>query len=237
MFLCSPGNPTGVCLNKRDIRRILESDYRGLVVVDEAYIDFVDASSADTNGEDDDDNAKGSVARWITRYPNLIVMQTLSKSFGLAAIRLGIALASPRIIHWLNVIKAPYNIPAPTIALAEQALSSEGIDKMRNIVQQLLNERKRLSETLVTLPGVIRVMGHEDANFVLCVIGGRDTNEPDSQRAERIYRWMANEGVVVRYRGNELGCAGCLRITVGTPTETDATLTKLSEALANPSLG
>jgi histidinol-phosphate aminotransferase len=135
------------------------------------------------------------------------------------------------------VIKAPYNIPAPTIALAEQALSPEGINKMRNIVKQLLCERKRLTDALVTLPGVLRVMGHEDANFVLCVIGGRDTNEPDSRRAERIYRWMADQGVVVRYRGNELGCAGCLRITIGTPTETDATLAKLSEALANSSLG
>jgi histidinol-phosphate aminotransferase len=84
MFLCSPGNPTGVCLNKRDIRRILESDYSGLVVVDEAYIDFVESSSTSTSDEDD---AKGSTAQWITRYPNLIVMQTLSKSFGLAAIR------------------------------------------------------------------------------------------------------------------------------------------------------
>ncbi|RKP23934.1 pyridoxal phosphate-dependent transferase [Syncephalis pseudoplumigaleata] len=236
MFLCSPGNPTGVRLDPRDVRRILESDYRGLVIIDEAYIDFVEAAASASADDSATEDAKGSLAQWTMRYPNLIVMQTLSKSFGLAAIRLGVALASPRTIHWLNVIKAPYNIPAPTIALAKQALSPEGIERMRGVVQQLLTERKRLTETLRTLPGVLRVMGHTDANFVLCVIRGRGTNMPDSLRAARIYQWMADEGVVVRYRGHEPGCEGCLRITVGTSAETDATIAKLAEALANPSL-
>ncbi|KAI9597508.1 pyridoxal phosphate-dependent transferase [Syncephalis fuscata] len=236
MFLCSPGNPTGVCLAKRDLRRILESDYHGIVVVDEAYVDFIEKSD-DGNADEDEENSKGSVAKWTMRYPNLIVMQTLSKSFGLAAIRLGIAIASPKIIFWMNVVKAPYNIPAPTIALAEHALSSQGIQGMKNVVQELLCERKRLSELLITLPGVLRVMGNKDANFVLCIIGKRDSNEPDNQRAENIYRWMADNGVVVRYRGKELGCTGCLRVTVGTSAEIDATIAKLTEALANQSLG
>ncbi|RKP05590.1 histidinol-phosphate aminotransferase [Thamnocephalis sphaerospora] len=226
MFLCSPGNPTGTCLAKSDIRRLLESDYRGIVVVDEAYVDFVD-----------DDEEKGSVIRWTERYPNLIVMQTLSKSFGLAAIRLGIAAASPRIIHWMNVTKAPYNIPAPTAALAYAALSSTGLESVQSVVRQLRAERKRLTDGLLALPGVLSVFGNADANFLLCQIGdAQGQGQPDSARAERIYRWMADSGVVVRYRGNEYGCAGCLRISVGTPEESDAVLAQLSKALADEKL-
>ncbi|CAO3587593.1 unnamed protein product [Absidia cylindrospora] len=219
VFLCSPGNPTGTCLSHASIRQVLESDYEGLVVVDEAYVDFVDKE-------------EGSVAQWVDRYPNLVVMQTLSKSFGLAGIRLGIAVGHPDLIQVLNNTKAPYNIGTPSAQIAQEALSETGVARMMDYRQRLIQQRGYVIDSLTKLPGVGRVMGGNDANFVLVEI--LDNNKaPCNERAEKVYKHMAESmDVVVRFRGKEYGCQGCLRITIGTENENKTMLNKLQESLA-----
>ncbi|GAA6005653.1 histidinol-phosphate transaminase [Rhodotorula paludigena] len=219
-FLCSPGNPTGTLIPLDDIRAVLANpDYDGLVVVDEAYIDFAGTDK--------------SAARLLVEegWSNLVIMQTLSKGFGLAAIRLGIAISSPEIIQVLNNIKAPYNISTPTAALALRALSPQGLDAFRRNIATLISNRAYLIDALRATPGVIALPGANDANFVLAQIGGR-AGEPDNERAKRIYTHMAEEDqVVVRFRGNEPGCEACLRITVGTREECDEVVKRLAALL------
>ncbi|KAI9468451.1 MAG: histidinol-phosphate aminotransferase [Benjaminiella poitrasii] len=217
VFLCSPGNPTGTCLSHDSIRAVLESDYKGLVVVDEAYIDFVD-------------HAEGSVANWVNRYPNLVVMQTLSKSFGLAGIRLGIAIGHPDLIQILNNTKAPYNIGTPSALIAKDALSDEGIAKMYDYRKRLIAQRNVLINKVKDVEGLGRVLGGNDANFILVEVlkDGKANNE----RAVKVYSMMAEKlGVVVRFRGTEYGCEGCLRITVGTEEENVKLMDMLQKAL------
>ncbi|ORX50222.1 histidinol-phosphate aminotransferase [Hesseltinella vesiculosa] len=219
VFLCSPGNPTGTCLSHESIRTVLESDYEGLVVVDEAYVDFVD-------------HEQGSVASWVSKYPNLVVMQTLSKSFGLAGIRLGIAIGSPEVIQILNNTKAPYNIGTPSAQIAQEALSPQGVAQMMEYRGRLIRERGRVIDQLQQIPGMGRVLGTNDANFVLVQVLGKDTNTPCNQRAEAVYKHMAeSKDVVVRFRGKELGCTGCVRITIGTEDENNQMLLRLKESL------
>ncbi|KAF7726670.1 histidinol-phosphate transaminase [Apophysomyces ossiformis] len=220
VFLCSPGNPTGTCLSHESIRAVLESDYSGLVVVDEAYVDFVDRE-------------EGSVAKWVEKYPNLIVMQTLSKSFGLAGIRLGIAISHPDIIQILNNTKAPYNIGTPSAQLAENSLSEEGVAVMRDYRARLIQQRSELMQKLQNFPvqGIGRILGANDANFILVQILDKE-NKPCNERSQRVYKELAESlGVVVRFRGKEYGCDGCVRITVGTEEENKVLLAKLEEAL------
>ncbi|SAL97407.1 hypothetical protein [Absidia glauca] len=218
VFLCSPGNPTGTCLSHASIRQVLESDYEGLVVVDEAYVDFVDKE-------------EGSVAQWVDRYPNLVVMQTLSKSFGLAGIRLGIAVGHPDLIQVLNNTKAPYNIGTPSAQIAQEALSEQGVARMMDYRQRLISQRQHVIDTLRSVKGVGRILGGNDANFILVEI--LDNDKPCNVRAEKIYKYMAESmDVVVRFRGKEYGCEGCLRITIGTEEENKTMIDKLVESLA-----
>lgn len=221
VFLCSPGNPTGTLLNLRDVRRILdEPAYKGLVLVDEAYIDF-----AEEEMEMGIRNIKEPVSAvsLLKEYKNLIVTQTLSKAYGLAGVRLGMAYSSPALIQVMNNAKAPYNISVPTAHLASLALSDQGLSKMKENVRTLLSNRTWLLEQLALLPGTGDVLGGNDANFILVQIldapktsGGR----PDSARAKMLYTKMAEEKqLVVRLRSSDLGCDGCLRITVGTHAE------------------
>jgi histidinol-phosphate aminotransferase len=129
-FLCSPGNPTSTCLSHDSIRAVLENpDYNGLVVVDEAYIDFVDQTK------------NPSVSTWISKYPNLVVMHTLSKSFGLAGIRMGLGIANADIIQILNNTKAPYNISTLTAEVALDALSDKGLQTMYSNIADLKKQR------------------------------------------------------------------------------------------------
>ncbi|KAK4057328.1 histidinol-phosphate transaminase [Microbotryomycetes sp. JL221] len=219
VFLCSPGNPTGTSIPLDDVRAILANpDYQGLVVVDEAYIDFA---------------PEGSTAIKLLveeGWDNLVVMQTLSKGFGLAAIRLGLAFSSPEIIQVLNNIKAPYNISTPTAALASRALSDDGLRLFRNNIQTLLDNRTYLRDKLLELPSVLRILGANHGNFLMAQIG--TNGQPDNDKAQRIYRTMASDQkVVVRFRGNEYGCIACLRITVGTREECDVLLEKLRSLL------
>ncbi|ORY99946.1 histidinol-phosphate aminotransferase [Syncephalastrum racemosum] len=220
VFLCSPGNPTGTCLSHDSIRAVLESGYEGLVVVDEAYVDFVDQEN-------------GSVGSWVDKYPNLVVMQTLSKSFGLAGIRLGIALGHPDMIQILNNTKAPYNIGTPSAQIAYDALSEEGLAKMNEYRGRLISQRSMLEQALKSfpVPGVGPILGTNDANFLLVQILNSQ-GQPCNVRSEKIYKMLAEtKDVVVRFRGKEFGCTGCLRITVGTEEENKTLLEKLQEVL------
>ncbi|KAK2459616.1 hypothetical protein APHAL10511_008371 [Amanita phalloides] len=218
IFLCSPGNPTGTLISLGAIEAILQA-FDGIVAVDEAYIDFSPPGT--------------SAVSLIQKYPNLVVMQTLSKSFGLAAIRLGIALAQPPLIQILSNTKAPYNVSAPTAQIALAALLPESVTAMQAKAAQLVASRDTLIHSLANLRplGIGPVIGANDANFVMVPILGSG-GEPDSARAFNVYKSLAEEkGVVIRFRGKEPGCTGCLRITVGTEEEIRIVMDKLREAL------
>lgn len=222
VYLCSPGNPTGRLLEKDEIAKILaHPTYNGLIVIDEAYVDFSTDSS--------------SLAEWVLEFPNLVVMQTLSKAFGLAGIRLGVAFTSPEIARLLNSLKAPYNISSPSSALAYTTLSREGLEIMRMNRARILEQRDRLASSLKKLPGIGRFLGGFDANFLLIEILDKPYSvggKPDNTTALAVYEQMAqSKGVVVRFRGKELGCTGCLRITIGTAAEVDSFLKQIADVL------
>lgn len=215
VYICSPGNPTANLIRKEDIQKVLEHPtWNGVVVVDEAYIDFAPEGS--------------SLAEWVVEWPNLVVMQTLSKAFGLAGIRLGAAFSSPGIAALLNNMKAPYNISSPTSAIATAALRPENLAVMRANRANILRQRDRMVEELPKIPGVGRFLGGKDSNFLLVEILDRPGGEPSNAIALSTYENMAErKGVVLRFRGKEVGCEGCLRITVGTEKE----VTKFLEEL------
>ncbi|XAO22578.1 histidinol-phosphate transaminase [Cryptococcus bacillisporus CA1280] len=206
LFICSPGNPTGTLIPLDVIKRILNNPlFKGVVVVDEAYVDFSPEGS--------------SAASLVNEYANVCVSQTLSKSFGLAAIRLGYLLAPPPLVQILTNTKAPYNVSLPTASIALKAVSTEGIAAMSRSVATLNENRQTLMEDLSTIKGVGELLGGNQANFVLCQIVDEE-GRPSNKRAMMVYKTMAeHKGVVVRFRGTERGCEGCLRITVGTKEE------------------
>jgi histidinol-phosphate aminotransferase len=226
LLLTSPGNPTGRLISPSSIHDFLaktRSFWNGVLVLDEAYVDF--------SGPD------SSLCTAVPQYPNLVVLQTLSKAFGLAGIRLGIAFASAEIASLLNCMKAPYNISSPASALATRALSPEGLAVMTHNVNDLLRQRDFLVESLQQakknrkqgLPGIGDIIGGLDANFILVrIVNGN--GEPDNSITEKLYTTLAETmGVVVRFRGNETGCKGALRITVGTKDEMQTLLLRLQE--------
>jgi histidinol-phosphate aminotransferase len=190
IFLCSPNNPTANSFNKNDIITILKS-FNGIVVVDEAYIDF---------------SKKGSLLSILSEHKNLVVLQTLSKAWGLAGIRLGMAFASNEIINVLNKIKYPYNISSLTLEKAKKQLG-DNISK-NNWIKRILNSRENLIKELNKLPVVIKVYP-SDANFLLVKV--------DS--AKEMYGYLVDKKIIVRDRSNVTLCEGCLRITVGTEDE------------------
>jgi len=200
VFLCSPNNPTGNLLRPAAIEQVLRG-FAGLVVVDEAYGDFADQPS------------------WITRlaeFENLVVLQTFSKAWGLAGIRLGMAFASPAVIAYLNRIKMPYNVSENTQRLALAALADTGrFEAMR---QELLQGRETLQAALAELPIVDHIFP-SDANFLLTRF------VPD---AGAVYRHLLERGIVVR-RPSQVACAGTLRLTVGAAVENDALVAALRE--------
>ncbi|KAH0581733.1 Histidinol-phosphate aminotransferase [Termitomyces sp. J132] len=223
IHLCSPGNPTGTLISLSAIRSVLEyPSFTGIVVVDEAYIDFAGA-------------AEHSAVSLISEFANLVVMQTLSKGFGLAAIRLGIALAQPPLIQVLSNTKAPYNVSTPTATLALTALSPASLALTQTKIQTLCISRTYLLSSLASLAdlGVGPAIGGNDANFVVVPILSRSGDgKPDTKRASGVYKALADEkGVVVRYRGSEMGCEGALRITVGSDEENVILLQKMKEVL------
>ncbi|GAB1316658.1 histidinol-phosphate transaminase [Madurella fahalii] len=219
VYLCSPGNPTGSLLRKEHVKAVLEHPtWNGVVVVDEAYVDFA--------------RPEDSLAEWVVEWPNLVVMQTLSKAFGLAGIRLGVAFTSTEIARLLNNLKAPYNISSLTSSLAEYALSEPGLAAMRDNREKLIAQRERMVREMPRIKGVGRLRGGKESNFLLYEMlnaGG----QPDNVTALAVYERLAEtKGVVVRFRGKEHGCLGCLRITVGTEDEVTRFLASLERALA-----
>ena len=199
VFICSPNNPSGNLMAPAAIELILQKT-KGLVVVDEAYIDFA---------------PEGTLLPWLDRYPNLVVLQTFSKAWGLAGLRLGMAFAHPAVVAVLNKIKPPYNVNGLTQAKALEALAA--VDKQQAMVETLRVERQRLAEGLAALPQVGKVYP-SDANFLLVKL--------DDARLR--YEQLIGKGIIVRDRSRLALCEGCLRITVGTPAENDALLAQMA---------
>lgn len=198
IFLCSPNNPTGNDLLRGEIERVLNA-FDGLVILDEAYNDF---------------SASPSFLQELGRYPNLIVLQTFSKAWGCAAIRLGMAFASTDIIGILSKIKYPYNVNQLTQKQAVEMLHR--YYEIERWVKILKEERDELADRFSRLPLTVKVFP-SDANFFLV----RVTD------AVKIYNYLVGEGIIVRNRHTVSLCGNCLRVTVGTRVEND----KLMEAL------
>ena len=190
IWLCSPNNPTGNSLIRRDIEMVL-NNFKGIVVVDEAYINFA---------------RQKSFVQELTEYPNLVVMQTLSKAWGLAGLRLGMAFASEAIIEILNKVKPPYNINQATQELVLKAL--EEVGQVNDMIHLLVDMRQALTEVFLSMPTVEKVYPSE-ANFILVKI----------KDARKIYEFLLTKGIVLRDRSNVNLCEDCLRITVGTEKE------------------
>lgn len=220
IYLTSPGNPTAKVV---DVDQVLElskrlADKPVLLVVDEAYIDFCDPTLL--------------CCTLVNTYANVVVMQTLSKAFGLAGIRLGITYADRELLRYLNAMKYPYNISLLTLEVALRAMSAEGIATMRKYVELIVSQRKRVCAALDAMEGIGRNLGGLDANFILYEVLDRD-GKPSNEVAERVYNTLAvDNAVVVRFRGRELNCAGALRISIGTEPENTEMLKKLGEVLA-----
>jgi len=194
LFLCSPNNPTGNLLDPAAIEFLLRY-FQGIVVVDEAYIDFAEGTK--------------SWSQRLAEFPNLVVLQTLSKAWALAGARLGMAFASPEIIHYLNTVKSPYNVGLPTQRAVLSAFET-GLD---GTVSTIIAERKRLEIAGVGFDFVEKIYP-SDANFLLIKM----------EDSALIFNYLKQNGVVVRDRSREPLCEGCLRITVGTPSENDRLL-------------
>ena len=200
IFLCSPNNPTGNSLDRQEMVRLLHT-FEGIVVVDEAYIDFA---------------SQPSFLPELENYPNLVVLQTLSKAWGGAALRLGMAFASPAIIGLFNKVKYPYNVNLPAQREALALLNKP--EQMEAQRQKVLEERERLRQAFEAAPFQYKVYP-SDANFLLVEVG----------RANEIYAALVEKGVIVRNRNSVSLCRGCLRITVGTVDENTLLLQVLEE--------
>ena len=219
VYVCSPGNPTANLVKKEDVQAILEHPtWNGIVVLDEAYIDFAPDGA--------------SLAEWVAEWPNLVVMQTLSKAFGLAGIRLGAAFSSPEVTSLLNNLKAPYNISNPTSQLAIAALQEKNLAVMRGNREKILKQRERLLAEMPNIAGVGRFRGGRESNFLLVEMLDGSNGKASNEVALAVYERLAEtRGVVVRFRGKEPGCFGCLRITVGTDEEVSRFLKELRNVL------
>lgn len=219
VYLCSPGNPTASLVSKNSVKQILDHpSWNGVVVLDEAYIDFAPEGS--------------SLAEWVAEFPNLVVMQTLSKAFGLAGIRLGAAFTSPEIARLLNSLKAPYNISNPTSQIAIQALQKENLEVMYEHREKIIKQRERMLAEMPKILGVGRFLGGRASNFLLVEMLDKPDGKPSNEVALQVYECLAEtRGVVVRFRGKELGCLGCLRVTVGTEEEVTRFLQELKSVL------
>ncbi|MBD2755233.1 histidinol-phosphate transaminase [Spirosoma validum] len=206
IWLCSPNNPSGNLLHTDAIRTILEAADHSLVIVDEAYIDFADTPSWTTE---------------LDNYPNLVVLQTFSKAWGLAALRLGMCFASEELIQILNKIKPPYNISAPTQMLALEALTHEA--EKDEMVTKILADRQKLAQNLRSLPSV-QVVHPSDANFLLVQFDD----------AKNVFEHLIERQVIVRDRSKVKLCDGCLRISVGTEPENERLLDVLRQMNNTP---
>jgi histidinol-phosphate aminotransferase len=201
LFICNPNNPTGNSIEMDGILTLL-NHFKGIVVIDEAYIDF---------------SKQPSFIEQLDNYPNLVVMQTFSKAWGLAAIRCGMAFASTEIIDLMNKVKPPYNVNELTQQTALKALKNKA--KKEKAVKEILYEREKLVERLRQFTFVQHIYP-SDANFILVKVA----------QPNEMYHWLSTNGVVVRNRTNVVLCEGCLRLTVGTPTENETLLKVMQES-------
>ena len=200
IFVCSPNNPTGNSMNRDDVETLL-ANFNGIVVVDEAYINF---------------SRQKTFIQELTEYANLVILQTLSKAWGLAGLRVGMAFASEEIVEIMNKVKPPYNINDASQQLALKAL--QNINQVNNWIKETLIQRDKLVLELKDYEFVIDIYP-SDANFILV-----KTTDPRG-----IYNYLVQQGIIVRDRSKVTLCEGCLRITVGTPGENNILL----EALKN----
>jgi len=190
IFLCSPNNPSGNLLNREKVEHLIRT-FPGIVVIDEAYIDFSDDPGFTLS---------------LGNYSNLVILQTLSKAWGLAGLRLGICMASEEIIRALNKVKYPYNVSALTQQFAIEILHNDLQQKRQ--VSEIKTERERLRSALTTLK-IVKQVYPSQANFLLVRM----------ENAKATYQALLDNGIIVRDRSSSLHCENCLRITVGTPQE------------------
>ena len=188
LFICSPNNPTGNAFSIEELSAVIEQ-FPGITVVDEAYADF---------------STKGSLLPLLDRFPRLVILQTLSKAYGLAGLRVGMAFANASIIKAMDRVKYPYNVNQPAQQLALSALEQP----VEGYIKEILAQREALARTLSSLPYVQRVFP-SDANFLLVKV-----DDPQA-----LYDYLLEGGIIVRDRSRVLQCEGSLRITVGTPEE------------------
>lgn len=189
MWVCSPNNPTGNAFSLQQLETLADN-FNGVLVVDEAYIDF---------------SSQPSMLTVLCKHPNVVVLQTLSKAWGMAGLRLGLAFASPMIADIFARVKYPYNVNAPTQTEVAKRLHTEPHD---DHVAEVCSQRQWLATELAKMPCVLKVY-HSDANFLLVKVTDADA----------IYDHLVANGIIVRNRNRVKGCEGCLRITVGTPAE------------------
>ncbi len=190
IFICSPNNPTGNSINRNDIE-VLLNNFDGLVVIDEAYINY---------------SKQKTFIPELTEYPNLLILQTLSKAWGLAGLRLGMAFAGQPIINYLNKVKHPYNINTATQLLAIEALGN--ISSVNNWTKTTVEQKEWLKEELLKL-SFTQIVYPSDANFILIKM----------TEARKVYEYLSDKGIIVRDRSKVILCDDCLRITIGIPDE------------------
>ena len=200
IWLCTPNNPTGNCLKREEVIKVIEG-FEGLVIVDEAYSDF---------------SSQKTLRSELSKYPNLIVLNTMSKAWGCAAIRLGMAFASKEIIHIFNKVKYPYNVNLLTQQQALEALKDPF--EVDNWVKILLQERARMMDAFSMLP-ICEKVYPTDANFFLAKMTD----------ATKIYNYLVDKGIIVRNRHRVQLCQNCLRITIGTKTENSELIAALRQ--------
>ncbi len=204
LWICSPNNPTGTLVPREDILSILNF-FPGIVVVDEAYIDFAQSPG---------------VLDLIGEYPNLVLLRTLSKAWGMAGARIGMAFAHSTTIEYINRVKYPYNMGEQTQRLLIETLSQE--QEVQSRITKIQQEREWLAAEIAALDCVVQVIP-SSANFILFRI----------PKAREVYTYLLERGIVVRYRGNEPGCRDTLRVTVGTAGENREVVQRLKEYAAS----
>jgi histidinol-phosphate aminotransferase len=198
IFICSPNNPTGNSINREDIETVL-ANFNGIVIIDEAYINY---------------SRQKTFIQELTEYANLVILQTLSKAWGLAGLRVGMAFASEEIIEIFNRVKPPYNINEASQTLALEAL--QNTEQVNEWIKQTLIERDNLVISIKKFDFVLDIYP-SDANFILV----------KTTDANTIYKFLVEKGIIVRNRTNVELCEGCLRITVGTPLENEILINTL----------
>ncbi len=200
IFICSPNNPTGNSILREDIVLLL-NNFNGIVVIDEAYINY---------------SRQRTFITELTEYPNLVVLQTLSKAWGLAGLRLGMAFSSSNLIGYMNKVKYPYNISIATQELVLRALNNT--DQVNDWIKTTVQQREWLAQELATLPFTVE-LHPSDANFLLVKM----TDAVD------IYDYLCKRGIIVRDRSKVILCEDCLRITIGTPAENQEIIQALQQ--------